>query len=382
MSFANSKKTFFLITKAPVKRRVCGICSLITAVFLLAGIFLPGLQLHVKSPGTASNANFAVLYGLQQERLDNNWFLSMDTLSDDQIVQNLTQLRDASEIASDTLTFCIKASNDASITILDWVTQYQRHLLPNSQRLVMILLLLALSILGSAGLGLYTVGFAGFAAPVVYLVCILLLRSDVSNVLTAFREIEGAPTLTCGISPLYILLLVLAVLAQIVGAVFYLLFLLQPSSAHIKAPVKSPARPTAAPKESRQPAAPANADFMPISINMAATVSSVPGHPFEEVHLASASLVRLSTGTVFNISNPSTVILGRSTEHADFPIDNAFVARTHAKITCQNGVCSIEDLASSNGTFVDGQQLYAGERVTLQNGSIITLANESFRFQQ
>lgn len=51
-------------------------------------------------------------------------------------------------------------------------------------------------------------------------------------------------------------------------------------------------------------------------------------------------------------------------------IDDATVSRQHARITIRDGAASIEDLASKNGTFVDGVRL--GVPATLRDRQTIT----------
>lgn len=60
--------------------------------------------------------------------------------------------------------------------------------------------------------------------------------------------------------------------------------------------------------------------------------------------------------------------------------DNPRISGYHAEITEVDGVCYIEDVNSSNGTFVDGQRIFLGTKVPLANGMIIRLANEDFEY--
>ncbi len=74
--------------------------------------------------------------------------------------------------------------------------------------------------------------------------------------------------------------------------------------------------------------------------------------------------------------NPSAIpldgtshLLGRF-PHADIDLDNPFVSRRHAVIEYSDSGYSIQDLGSSNGTFVDGVRLDRGPK-SLQGGEII-----------
>lgn len=49
------------------------------------------------------------------------------------------------------------------------------------------------------------------------------------------------------------------------------------------------------------------------------------------------------------------------------------ISRQHARLTFQNGVYSIEDLQSANGTFLRGQRLFPAQLVALRNGDVIRI---------
>lgn len=59
--------------------------------------------------------------------------------------------------------------------------------------------------------------------------------------------------------------------------------------------------------------------------------------------------------------------VGRA-ESNDIVLTNGHPSRNHARITRQNGTVSIEDLGSSNGTFVNGNRLEPGLSVSLGGG--------------
>ncbi len=51
------------------------------------------------------------------------------------------------------------------------------------------------------------------------------------------------------------------------------------------------------------------------------------------------------------------LILGREHGSADFVIDDAGVSRRHARVIADNGGVIVEDLGSSNGTYVNGERI-------------------------
>lgn len=61
-------------------------------------------------------------------------------------------------------------------------------------------------------------------------------------------------------------------------------------------------------------------------------------------------------------------------------IPSATVSRRHARITRTEDIYFIEDLNSSNGTYVGGQMLNYKTRMSLQKNEIVVFADEKFRF--
>ena len=60
-------------------------------------------------------------------------------------------------------------------------------------------------------------------------------------------------------------------------------------------------------------------------------------------------------GKVFELAK-DVMTIGRDVNN-DLVINNSEVSRNHARLTSQSGGYLIEDLASTNGTFVNGQRL-------------------------
>jgi Protein of unknown function (DUF3662)/FHA domain len=73
-------------------------------------------------------------------------------------------------------------------------------------------------------------------------------------------------------------------------------------------------------------------------------------------------------GRIHRLAAPVTVI-GRSTD-ADIVLDDAGVSRRHAEVHLVDGRARVIDLGSTNGTFVDGERVHAGN---LTEGSTITV---------
>ncbi len=70
------------------------------------------------------------------------------------------------------------------------------------------------------------------------------------------------------------------------------------------------------------------------------------------------------------------ILIGRDISNCDITIPEKFflVSRMHARLIRDVEGLFIEDLSSTNGTFVDGQQIH--KRTALRQGSLITLGSE------
>ena len=92
---------------------------------------------------------------------------------------------------------------------------------------------------------------------------------------------------------------------------------------------------------------------------------------------AFASLTRVATGEKVDISG-SEFVIGRERNANFYVTNNTAIGRRHAKIVNQSGQISLVDLASTNGTFVNGAKANANVPVMLKDGDKIMLADETF----
>ncbi len=74
-----------------------------------------------------------------------------------------------------------------------------------------------------------------------------------------------------------------------------------------------------------------------------------------------------------------SVTLGRSSKN-DIVIKDKFVSKNHLNITERNGIFYLEDLNSANGTYLNGEKVYAGTLIELQNGDKIGVGFIQFIF--
>ena len=95
---------------------------------------------------------------------------------------------------------------------------------------------------------------------------------------------------------------------------------------------------------------------------------------------AVATLIQMNTSKSFAIMNNTELVIGKGSQ-ADVIVSNPIISRAHAKISCYNGTCTIQDLGSKNGTFVGDQKISGNNIVVLTDGMYITLGNEIFQFK-
>lgn len=77
-------------------------------------------------------------------------------------------------------------------------------------------------------------------------------------------------------------------------------------------------------------------------------------------------------GTVYALDSDQ-ISIGRDSSN-EIPVNDAEVSRRHARLTFQGGKYVLEDMGSTNGTFVNGQRL-SGPRV-LKSGEVISLGEQ------
>lgn len=112
-----------------------------------------------------------------------------------------------------------------------------------------------------------------------------------------------------------------------------------------------------------------------------AETSVLGSGPSGNIFESYGTLIRKSNNENCVIDKPSFTI-GKDSLHVNFCIkDNSSISRQHATIESRNGITSITDNNSTNGTFVNNRRLTPGQPQTIQNGDVITLANEEFVYK-
>ncbi|NTU83783.1 MAG: FHA domain-containing protein [Chloroflexales bacterium] len=85
-----------------------------------------------------------------------------------------------------------------------------------------------------------------------------------------------------------------------------------------------------------------------------------PATPYGQLVVTSAGQTGIPVGKVFPLA-PVTVI-GRSTE-AEISLNDTFLSSEHARLELRDSVWSLEDLSSTNGTFLNGFEVRASTEV-------------------
>lgn len=95
-----------------------------------------------------------------------------------------------------------------------------------------------------------------------------------------------------------------------------------------------------------------------------------------------ATIKNIKTGQVMLLEKPE-IYIGKKEEMNDFVIrNNSNVSRRHACISWEDEKYYIQDLQSSNGTFVNGVNIEFGNKHKLKNKDKFVLANEEFIFYE
>ncbi len=92
------------------------------------------------------------------------------------------------------------------------------------------------------------------------------------------------------------------------------------------------------------------------------------GGPEEQPRLRVRTGAGLRSGSAYDLSDGA--VLGRG-DQADIRLEDAFASSAHARLAPQGGVVVLEDLGSTNGTYLNGeplrgpQPLHAGDRIRI-----------------
>ena len=92
--------------------------------------------------------------------------------------------------------------------------------------------------------------------------------------------------------------------------------------------------------------------------------------------------IPLTTGELqLNKGGPGAVVSVGRQAGVTLLLEHPSVSRLHAEITCDNGVYTLRDKGSSNGTFVNNEALEAGKVWTLRHHDRLRFGDAEFRFE-
>lgn len=101
--------------------------------------------------------------------------------------------------------------------------------------------------------------------------------------------------------------------------------------------------------------------------------------PADDIGLT--SLIPLSNGAAPELSfadKEEKIVVGRGRRKTDYRLSNNQVSRIHARIYRQGKDYIIEDVNSTNGTYINSERLLPNEKKMIHRGDIIAFANEEF----
>lgn len=93
------------------------------------------------------------------------------------------------------------------------------------------------------------------------------------------------------------------------------------------------------------------------------------------------TLVSLTAGSPIRLTvTKQEYVIGKSTEQADGVVGfSKMISRRHCKIVKRGFGYAVADLNSSNGTYLNGMQLFPGREYPVKNGDIIRMAISHFQ---
>jgi FHA domain len=101
------------------------------------------------------------------------------------------------------------------------------------------------------------------------------------------------------------------------------------------------------------------------------------GRPSGNPRLEVVAAMGHPPGTVFELMDGAT--LGRA-NGVEIRVDDPFASSTHARIFPRGEFMYIEDMGSTNGTYLNGRQISAAER--LRESDLIRIGDTEYRYEE
>ena len=130
---------------------------------------------------------------------------------------------------------------------------------------------------------------------------------------------------------------------------------------------------------------PAPAQAAPAPAPVAPAPAPVAPAPAPAAPVApAAAFVLCGNGATPDIEiNKDEFVIGKSQQRVDGVVRGSnLVSRVHCKAVIRNGECSIVDLNSLNGTFINGNKLTPGAEYRIADGATLSVADVQFVFKK
>jgi pSer/pThr/pTyr-binding forkhead associated (FHA) protein len=109
-----------------------------------------------------------------------------------------------------------------------------------------------------------------------------------------------------------------------------------------------------------------------------APASAAFSSPYGQLVVLRAGPSGVAVGKVFPLG-PSNVI-GRSLEHCDIALNDSFLSSQHARLSLQGDEWVLEDLNSTNGTFVNDMEVR--DPTIVEEGDVIRVGRVEMRLMR
>lgn len=98
-------------------------------------------------------------------------------------------------------------------------------------------------------------------------------------------------------------------------------------------------------------------------------------------YFSTMKLVAMNAPNYFElVIDRDDAVIGKKQELVDLVIPfNKMISRKHCRVTHINGIYYIRDEGSANGTFVNGVRLNPGQKIQMNRGDVIRLADSDFQ---
>ena len=108
------------------------------------------------------------------------------------------------------------------------------------------------------------------------------------------------------------------------------------------------------------------------------SADGVTKSPYGQLVVLRAGQSGVAAGKIFPLG-PSNII-GRSLENCEIALNDTFLSSQHARLELQGDIWVLEDLRSTNGTFVN--EIEVRDAISLEEGDIIRVGRVEMRLMQ